>query len=169
MKLNEKKSDRELERKVRSYSLEEQRENFLAAVRKWEILSATKVKNVNNNRYDISSVKRVTRKFLEVSRCGHAQQRQRNVQKMCAARAKLFFFLLMRPIFVFSLLSLPSPLSITRFYILFEQTINIIDRTWAIDPCLEFSRCPHNYIACVAGFSFLLAKTSFFQVCGWNV
>ena len=42
--LNEKKSDRELERKIRIYLLEEQHENFLAAVRKWEILAATKVK-----------------------------------------------------------------------------------------------------------------------------
>ena len=33
-KLNEKKSHRELERKIRSYLLEEQHENFLAAVRK---------------------------------------------------------------------------------------------------------------------------------------
>ena len=33
-KLNEKKSDRELERKIRSHLLEEQHENFLAAVRK---------------------------------------------------------------------------------------------------------------------------------------
>ena len=70
-KLNEKKSDRELEQKIRSYLLEEQHENFLAAVRKWEILAATKVKmtkwrKVNNNRYDVSSIKRVTRKFLEV-------------------------------------------------------------------------------------------------------
>ena len=36
--------------------------------------------------------KRVTRKFLEFSRCGPAKQLQRNVQKKCAARAKLFFF-----------------------------------------------------------------------------
>ena len=36
-------------------------------------------------------------------------------------------FLLIRPIVVFSPFSLPSPLSITRFYILFEQTINIIE------------------------------------------
>ena len=95
-KLNEKKSDRELERKIKGYFLEEQHENFLAAVRKWEILTATKVKmsewkKVNNNRYDISSIKRVTRKFLEVSRCGRAKQRKRNVQRKCAARAKLFF------------------------------------------------------------------------------
>ena len=40
---------------------------------------------------DISSIKAVTRKFLEVSRCSRAKQRQRNVQKKCAARVKLFF------------------------------------------------------------------------------
>ena len=59
---------------------------------------------MNNNRYDISSIKRVTRKFLEVSRYGCAKQRQRNVQNKCAARAKLFvfFFLLNRLIVVFS-------------------------------------------------------------------
>ena len=50
-----------------------------------------RVKKSENNRYDISSIKRVTRKFLEVSRCSRAKQRQRNVQKKCAARAKLFF------------------------------------------------------------------------------
>ena len=42
-------------------------------------------KKVNENTYDISSKKSVTKKFLEVSRC----IRQRNVQEKCAARAKL--------------------------------------------------------------------------------
>ena len=37
-------------------------------------------KNLNENSYDISSKKRVTKKFLEVSRCGRVKQRQRNVQ-----------------------------------------------------------------------------------------
>ena len=84
-------------------------------------------KKVNENTYDISSIKRVTKKFLEVSRCSRAKQRQRNVQKKCAARAKLFF-LLIRPIVVFHRSPvLPSPLGITRFYLLFEQTINIIE------------------------------------------
>ena len=55
-------------------------------------------KKVNENTYDISSIKRVTKKFLEVSRCSRAKQRQRNVQKKCAARAKLLF-LLIRPFF----------------------------------------------------------------------
>ena len=56
-------------------------------------------KKVNGNTYDISSIKRVTNTFLKVSRCNHAKQRQRNVQKKCAARAKLF--LLIRPIVIF--------------------------------------------------------------------
>ena len=54
-------------------------------------------KKVNENTYDISS----TKKFLEVSRCSRAKQRQRNVQKKCAARAKLLF-LLIRPIVTFN-------------------------------------------------------------------
>ena len=42
---------------------------------------------VDENAYDVPSIK----KFLEVSRCSRAKQRQRNVQKKCAARAKLCF------------------------------------------------------------------------------
>ena len=38
-----------------------------------------------------SCSERVTRKFLEVSRCSRAKKRQRSVQKKCAARAKMFF------------------------------------------------------------------------------
>ena len=48
-------------------------------------------KKVNENTYDIFSKKRVTKKFLEVSRCSRAKQGQRNVQKKCAASAKLLF------------------------------------------------------------------------------
>ena len=61
-------------------------------------VAATKVKKsgsekkVNRTTYNISFIKRVTRKFLEVSCCRRAKQRQRNVQKKCAARAKFFFF-----------------------------------------------------------------------------
>ena len=50
-------------------------------------------KKVNRTTYKIFSMKRVTRKFLEVSRCRLAKQRQRNVQKKCAARAKLLLLL----------------------------------------------------------------------------
>ena len=49
-------------------------------------------KKANKNMDDISSIKRVTRKLLEVLRSGRAKQRQRNVQRKCAACAKLFFF-----------------------------------------------------------------------------
>ena len=58
---------------------------------------------MNRTTYKISSIKRVTRKFPEVSRCRLAKQRQRNVQTKCAAGAKLFcfvLFLLIRPIVV---------------------------------------------------------------------
>ena len=48
-------------------------------------------KKVNKNTYDISSTKRETRKLLEVSRCIRAKQRQRNVQRKCAAQPKLLF------------------------------------------------------------------------------
>ena len=52
-----------------------------------EMLAANKVKmsgsekKVNRNTYNISSIKRVTRKFLEVLHYSLAKQRQRNVQK----------------------------------------------------------------------------------------
>ena len=48
-------------------------------------------KKVNENTYDISSIKRVTKRFLEVSRFSRAKQRQRNVQEKCTAHAKLLF------------------------------------------------------------------------------
>ena len=61
------------------------------------MLAAIKVKmsgsrkKVNENTYDISSIKRVTRKFLEVSRCSRAKQRQRNVQKSVLHVKRLLF------------------------------------------------------------------------------
>ena len=58
---------------------------------------AARKKKVNRNAYNISSIKRVAKKFLEVSRRSHAKQRQRNVQKKCAARAKLLIFWLIIP------------------------------------------------------------------------
>ena len=84
-------------------------------------------KEIERDTYDISSKKRVTMKFLDVSRYSRAKQRQRNVQKKVCCTCKVAF-LLIRLIVVFHRSpALPSPLSITRFYILFEQTINIIE------------------------------------------
>ena len=71
----------------------EKMRNTSGHLRKWQA-----VKNVNKNMYDISSIERVTRKFLDLSRCSRAKQRQRNVQKKkkkCSARAKLFLFCLL--------------------------------------------------------------------------
>ena len=63
-----------------------------ASGRQCKVKMSGSEKKVNKKKYDISSIKRVTKKFhLEVSRCGRAKQRQRNVQKKGAARAKLFF------------------------------------------------------------------------------
>ena len=96
---------------------------FCSGGEKMRIAAATGVKMSDN---DISSINRVTRKFLEVPRCSRTNRRQRNVQKRCAAREKLLFCQL-GPILAFFLpFLLPSPLSITRFYISFEQTINSI-------------------------------------------
>ena len=63
---------------------------MLAATRV-KMSDSEKKKKVNKNTYDTSSIKRVTRKFLDVLRCIRSKQRQRNVQKKCAARAKLLF------------------------------------------------------------------------------
>ena len=57
-------------------------------------------------------------------------------KKVCLCKVA---FLLIRPIVVFHRCSaLPSPLSITRFYILFEQTLNIILNLY-IMVCKRFS------------------------------
>ena len=48
-------------------------------------------KKVNKNTYDISVIKCVTRKFLEVLRCSRAKQWQRNVQKS-VLHVQSFFF-----------------------------------------------------------------------------
>ena len=88
-------------------------------------MSGNEKKKVSENTYDISSIKRVTKKFVEVSRCSRAKQRQRNVEKS-VLHVQSCFFLLIRPIVVFHRSpALPSQLSITRVYIFFEQTINM--------------------------------------------
>ena len=76
---------------------------------------------MNENTYDISSKQLVTSKnFLEFSRFSHAKQ-QRNVQKKVCSMCKVALSLI-RPIVAFHRSpSPPSPLSITRFYILFAQ------------------------------------------------
>ena len=53
-----------------------------------------KVKMSGSEKSEREHVRHFLRKkrFLEVLRCSRAKQWQRNVQKKCAARAKLFFF-----------------------------------------------------------------------------
>ena len=64
-------------------------------------------KKVNEKTYDISSIKRVTKKFQQVSRCG------RRKKVCCACKVA---FLLIRPIVVFHRSpALPSPLALPDF------------------------------------------------------
>ena len=81
-------------------------------------------KKVNGNTYDISSIKRVTKKFLEVSEM--YKKSVLHVQSCFCYLDLLLFFTVFRR-------CMPSPLSITRFYILFEQPINIIE-SFAFSP-----------------------------------
>ena len=81
---------------------------------------------MNGNTYDISSIKRVS--FWKFQVIVRAKQTAKKCTKRCAARAKLL--LLIRPIVAFHrfpALHAFAAYSITRFYILFEQTINIIE------------------------------------------
>ena len=70
------------------------------------MLAATRVKmrdgekKVNKNTYDISFIKRVTRKFLEVSRCSRAKKTAKKCTKKMCCTCKVTFFLI-RPIVVF--------------------------------------------------------------------
>ena len=58
-------------------------------------------KKVNNRTtYNISSIKRVTRKCLEVSRCRRAKQRQRIVQKKVFSTYKVVFLLIRPTVFL---------------------------------------------------------------------
>ena len=133
-KLNEKKGNRGLEREIknmRHYFVGRTTGKFCsggdkmgnASGHQCKVNMSGSEKKVNENSYDISSIKHVTKNFVEVSRCSRAKQRQRNVQKKCAARAKLLF-LLIRPIVVFHLSAALPP---------FEQTINVIE-SFAFSP-----------------------------------
>ena len=52
-------------------------------------------KKVNRNTYNISSIKRVTRKFLEVLHYSRAKQRERNVLKSVPYVQSFSFFCLL--------------------------------------------------------------------------
>ena len=100
-KLNEKKGDRDQGRKIKK----ERRHFFVGRTTLKFYIGGDKMRNASGHqckmkmsgsekkKVNISSKQRVTsKKFLEVSRCSRAKQRQRNKQKKCAARAKLLFY-----------------------------------------------------------------------------
>ena len=98
---------------------------FTAAVRKWEMLAATKEKMCGSEKVKQEHV----RHFLHIT-CNQevswrlTLQSCKTTAKKCAKKkkevrctGKAVFFFLIRPIVVFSMFSLHSPLSFTRFYI----------------------------------------------------
>ena len=100
---------------------------MLAATR---VKMSDKEKKLNKNTSDISFMKRVTRMFHVVVVQNNAKEMY-NEKVCCTCKVT---FLLIRPIVVFFLpFSLRLPLSIIRFYILFEQIIKIIE-SFAFSP-----------------------------------
>ena len=89
------------------------------------------MKKVNTNKYDISSIKRVTLKFHVVV----MQNNGKEMYKKGWCTCKVAFLLIRHIVFVFHRSpALPSPLSITRVYIyFFEQTMSIIE-SFAFSP-----------------------------------
>ena len=99
--LNEKKGDRELERETTKETFFDGRTTWQfcgggekirnASGHRCKVKMSGSEKKVDKNKYDISSMKRVTKKFLEFSRCSRAKQRQRTVQKSVLHVQSCFF------------------------------------------------------------------------------
>ena len=106
--------------------LEEKREKFIAAVRKWEMLVATKVKMQTwKNTWKISSlIEHVTRKFHVVV----MQNNNREMYKKVCCISKVVFLLIMTYGF-FCRSHCWSPFSVMWFYFLFEY--NYINESFA--------------------------------------
>ena len=84
-------------------------------------MSGTK-KKVNRKTYNISSMKPVTRKFLEGSRCSHAKKKKNSKEmykKLCCT-CKVVFSLLLIVVYFTLLIIFTRFFSNTRFYILFK-------------------------------------------------
>ena len=123
--ITEKELKPEIKKQRRRISLKEQHENYVVALIKWETLATSKVKMSGSkekrklrrklfvNTYDISSMKRVTRKF---------QRRQRNVEESMLHVQSL---------------SVPSPLHC----MIFDKYIHYnISHTWHFSLCKNGSR-----------------------------
>ena len=80
-------------------------------------------KKGNENVYDISSIKSVTKFHIVV-----VENNGKEMYKKVCCTCKVAFLLIRTNVVFHHSPTLPSPLSITRFYILFERTINIISR-----------------------------------------
>ena len=97
-------------------------------------MSNSENKYMNKNTYNISSIKRVTRKFLEVSCCSHAKQWQRNIEKS-VLHVKSCFFAYQTYCCFHRSQALPSPLKM-----MLHETIcnNDFYRNKALQHCFEW-------------------------------
>ena len=126
----------------RRISLEEQNENFIPAVRKWELLAAfnvkmsdSEMKKANRNtsykmfckHNDVFSIERC---YLEVSRCNDNDKEM--YKKVCCTCKVVFLFLLVGPINFFLPLSLPSPIYTILFLVWVHN--KFINESFAFSP-----------------------------------
>ena len=97
----------------------------MLAATKVKICGSERKKKMSKNMYDISS-KTCNQDVSESFTLYSCKTKAEKCTKQVCCKCKVVF-LLSRPIVVFSPFSFPSPLSMTRFYILFDQTIKIIE------------------------------------------
>ena len=88
-------------REITSHLLEEHHENLVAAVKKWEILAATKVQMSGSEQEQVRHFlhKTCNQEVSGIFTCSRTKKRQRNVQKSVLHVPSCF--LLIRPIVVF--------------------------------------------------------------------
>ena len=126
-------TERQIQRESRRQAGEAQREKKKQRrhYSSWNCSGGDKMRNASGhqskeNTYDISSRKRVTKKFLEVSLCIVVQNNSKEMYKKSVLQVQSCFFANQNYYYFSPFSGVASPLSITRFYILFEQTLNII-------------------------------------------
>ena len=91
MWITEKALERKIKKQRRRVLLDEKHENFMAALRKWEMLAAgTKVKIGGSEE-----------KKSKLEHIRHIKTTAKKCTKKCASRAKLFFFLIRLIVFFF--------------------------------------------------------------------
>ena len=115
-------------------------------------------KKVNKKTYDISSIKRVTKKFLEVSRCSRAKQRQRMCKKRLAISLRVLLHI--SSMFVSLIRSFHASGKLHTSHPSLKSTIQ--NRRQSIDRSLYFPRSPRSSsVWCSSNSSTILMNNLF--------